>query len=100
MIKSMAARIIACAVATFSFATISDAQVKPGDHITARNAAQVKDLVSPGTYFAVSKGMAMNIVAPERVEWPPPFKIATEQYSSQVRLSADHRTVLGYVAGQ
>ncbi|HLX37718.1 MAG TPA: DUF1329 domain-containing protein, partial [Candidatus Binataceae bacterium] len=76
------------------------AQVKPGDHITPQNATVVKDLVSPGTYFAVSKGMGMNIVASKRVEWPPPFKIATEQYSPQVQLSADHRTVLGYVAGQ
>src|SRR6202048_2878392 len=100
MINSMAARAIVCAAVIFSFATVSRAQVKPGDHISAQNAAAVKDLVSPGTYFAVTKGMGMEIVAPKRVEWPPPFKIATEQYSSQVRLSDNHRDVLGYVAGQ
>ncbi len=100
MIKSLTMRAVACAALVFSFAATSQAQVKPGDHIDIQNAAQVKDLVSPGTYFAVTKGMGMEIVAPKRVEWPPPFKIATEQYSSQVRLSEDHRTVLGYVAGQ
>ena len=100
MIKSMAARAVVCAAVVVSFATIARAQVKPGDHISAQNAALVKDLVSPGTYFAVTKGMGMEIVAAQRVDWPPPYKIATEQYSSQVRLSEDHRSVLGYVAGQ
>ncbi|HVC45555.1 MAG TPA: DUF1329 domain-containing protein, partial [Candidatus Binataceae bacterium] len=37
---------------------------------------------------------------PERIDWPPPYRVATEKYSPQVRLSADHRTVIGYVAGQ
>jgi Protein of unknown function (DUF1329) len=35
-----------------------------------------------------------------RIDWPPPYKDATEKYASQVRLSKDHRTVVGYVAGQ
>jgi Protein of unknown function (DUF1329) len=45
-------------------------------------------------------GMHMNIVPTQRVDWPPPYKDATEKYSSQVRLSQDHRSVIGYVAGQ
>src|SRR5208282_782157 len=92
MIKSLAARAMMCAGVIFLFAATARAQVKPGDHISAQNAALVKDLVSPGTYFAVTKGMAMEIVAPQRVEWPPPYKIATEQYSSQVRLPPMTRT--------
>jgi hypothetical protein len=44
--------------------------------------------------------MEMHIVAPGRIEWPPPYKEATEKYSGQVRLSADRRTIEGYVAGQ
>ena len=84
---------------TFSI-TPAHAQVKPGDTITPKNAQQVRTLVSPGTYFAVTKGMGMEIVAPKPVEWPPPYKIATEQYSSQVRLSAGPSHLLGYVAGQ
>jgi hypothetical protein len=74
-------------------------QVKVGDRIGAANAAQVKDLVSPGTYIAVTKGMQMDIVAPGRIDLPPPYFDATEKYSAQVRLAPDHRSLMGYVAG-
>ena len=77
-----------------------EAGVKPGDFITPDNAAQVSDLVSPGVFYRVQHGMTMKIVPTMRVDWPPPYKDATEKYSSQVALSKDHRTVVGYVAGQ
>ena len=83
-----------------AFAADARAQVKPGQTITSENASQVKDLLSPGVYYLASHGMRMNIVPTERVDWPPPYKDATEKYASQVRLSNDHRSVLGYVAGQ
>jgi hypothetical protein len=68
--------------------------------ISAENAERVKDLVSPGVYYMVRHDMRMKIVAPERVDWPPPYKEATEKYSAQVRLTGDHRSMVGYVAGQ
>src|SRR5258708_17950077 len=77
-----------------------EAGVKPGVFITVTNATQVKDLVSPGVYYKVQHGMTMKIVPTLRVDWPPPYKDATEKYSSQVQLSKDRRTVVGYVAGQ
>jgi hypothetical protein len=73
---------------------------KPGDVITSDNAGRIKDLVSPGVYYKVEHGMTMKIVSTERLDWPPPYKEATEKYSAQVRLSADHRSLTGYVAGQ
>ncbi|MHB8380858.1 MAG: DUF1329 domain-containing protein [Candidatus Binataceae bacterium] len=76
------------------------AEVKPGETISQANAAEVQTLLSPGTYQAVTKGMEMHIVAPERIDWPPPYRVATEKYSPQVRLSEDRRTIIGYVAGQ
>jgi hypothetical protein len=76
------------------------AQVKPGDFITPDNASKVRDLVPPGVYYKVERGMTMKIVPTERVDWPPPYKDATEKYSAQVRLTNDHRSVTGYVAGQ
>jgi hypothetical protein len=76
------------------------AQVRPGDFITAENAEKVKNLVSPGVYYKVVNGMTMKIIPAGRIEWPPPYREATEKYSSQVRLSADHRSIVGYVAGQ
>ncbi len=76
------------------------AQVKPGDFITADSASKVKDFLSPGVYWRVQHGMTMRIVPTERIDWPPPYKEATEKYSGQVRLSADNRSLVGYVAGQ
>jgi len=91
------------AVAVLGLALISApsyAQVKPGDVITPDNAAQVKDLVSPGVFYKVTHGMEMKITPTERVDWPPPYKDATEKYSAQVRLSQNHKSIVGYVAGQ
>src|SRR5690349_11726019 len=75
-------------------------QVKPGDMITPANGERVKNLVSPGVFFKVEGGMQMKIVPSARVDWPPPYKDATEKYSSQVALSDDYRSLVGYVAGQ
>jgi uncharacterized protein DUF1329 len=96
--KTVAAALAVCALGAIS--TPSFAAVKPGDFITPDNASKVQDLVSPGVYYKVTHGMTMKIVPTERVDWPPPYKDATEKYSAQVRLSQDKRSVVGYVAGQ
>jgi Protein of unknown function (DUF1329) len=95
-----AAGVAIAALALSAWAPAAHATVKPGDVITAAKAPQVKNLVSPGVYYKVAHGMTMDIVPTKRVDWPPPYKDATEKYSSQVRLTKDHRTVVGYVAGQ
>jgi hypothetical protein len=79
---------------------VVQAQVKPGDFITPENASRVKELMAPGAYYKVERGMTMKIVPSQRIDWPPPYKEATEKYSGQVRLSNDHRSLVGYVAGQ
>jgi hypothetical protein len=76
------------------------AQVLPGDFITSEHAPKVRNLVSPGVYYKVERGMTMKIIPSQRVDWPLPYKEATEKYSGQVRLSEDHRSLVGYVAGQ
>src|SRR5262249_48769802 len=81
------------------FVPAAKATVQPGDMITPQNAAKVRELVSPGFYYKVINGMSMKIGPTERIDWPPPYKEATEKYSSQVRLSKDGRSVVGYVAG-
>jgi hypothetical protein len=75
------------------------ASVKPGDSITPDNAAMVTDLVSPGNFALVKQGMRMNIVPTQRLEWPPPYKTATEKYAPQVRLN-EKAELENYVAGQ
>jgi hypothetical protein len=84
-------------IATVSVANA--ASVKPGDFITPDNAALVTDLVSPGNFYLVKQGMRMKIVPTERLEWPPPYKAATEKYASQVSLN-DKGELQNYVAGQ
>jgi len=74
------------------------AAVKPGDEITPENAALVQDLLSPGNFVLVKQGMRMKIVSTERLEWPPPYKAATEKYSAQVRLN-EKGELQNFVAG-
>ncbi len=74
------------------------AQVKPGDQITPDNASKIANLVSPGNFILVRQGMRMNIVPPQAIEWPPPYKSATEKYASQVRLN-DKGELQSYLAG-
>jgi hypothetical protein len=77
----------------------AQAAVKPGDVITKDNADKVVDLLSPGNYVLVREGMQLKIVPTDKLDWPPPFRIATEKYSPQVQLLPDG-TLKGYVAGQ
>ena len=94
--------LVGCLVALgiFILPLTAGAEVKPGDYITVDNASKVKDLLSPGVYWRVKNGMTMKIVPTERIDWPPPYKEATEKYASQVRLTTDRRSLVGYVAGQ
>lgn len=78
----------------------ANAVVKPGDMINSRNAYKVKDLVAPGVYYKVVNGMTMHIVPSSRIDWPPPYRDATEKYSDQVRMSSNGRSLINYVAGQ
>jgi hypothetical protein len=79
--------------------SVDAAAVKPGDLITPDNASLVSDLVSPGNFYLVKQGMRMKIVPTQRLEWPPPYKSATEKYASQVSLN-DKGELQNYVAGQ
>ena len=87
-------------LAVLALSAPGQAQVKPGDFITPENADKVQNLVGPGVFYKVQHGMTMKIVPSERVDWPPPYKDATEKYSAQVRLTQDHKSLVGYVAGQ
>jgi len=78
--------------------SVSLAEVAPGDIITPRNCARVQELLSPGNFELVRQGMVIKVVPPGRIDWPPMYKLATEQYSPQVRLN-DRGELQNYVAG-
>ncbi len=75
------------------------AQVQPDDLITPERADKIKDLVSPGVYQRVRNGLTMKIAETQAIEWPPPYKAATDANSSHVSIAPDHRNLNGYVAG-
>ena len=89
---------LAFTIAAVSAAVPAGAQVQPGDVITRDNASKVVGLVSPGNFILVRQGMTMKIVPTGHLDWPPPYKAATEKYSPQVSLAADG-DLKGYVAG-
>jgi Protein of unknown function (DUF1329) len=98
MIKIKSAAAVLFALITLSIAGAPHAGVSPGDTITKDQADKVADLISPGNLILVKQGMTMKIVPTERLEWPPPYKSATEKYSPQVQLGSDG-TLKNYVAG-
>jgi len=85
---------------TMVAATMATADVQPGDVITSANIEKVDDLVSPGIKWIIKRGMRMRIVEPKPVPLPKAYLEATEQYSSQVKLSDDGLRVENWVAGQ
>ena len=89
---------VALTIAVASTAGIARAEVHGGDVITPANASKVENLVSPGNFVLVERGMKITIEPAEHLEWPPPYKDATEKYSSQAALTRDGN--LGsYIAG-
>jgi hypothetical protein len=72
--------------------------VRPGDVITPENAGKVENLVSPGNYVLVRQGMEMRIVPSRDYNWPPPYRVSTEQNSSQAGLAPDGQ-LTNYRAG-
>lgn len=75
------------------------AQVTPGETITRSNVEKIRDLVSPGVFFAVENGMDMEIVEHESIPQPVVYKEATERYSAQVTL-AENNNLENWVAGR
>jgi len=90
-----AAALLMTAIATTSFA----AAVKPGDVIDKNNAAVATDVLSPGNLILVQQGMQIHVIPTDKLDWPPPYKTASEKYASQVSLDSNGE-IKGFVAGQ
>jgi hypothetical protein len=63
--------------------------VEPGEVITRANAGEVRDLVLPGVLRLVEQGMEMRIVEHTPLEDPPAYRVATEKFHAQVKLTPD-----------
>ncbi len=74
------------------------APIKPGDSIDKSNAIEAADLLSPGNLVMVQRGMQIHVIPTAKLDWPPPYKAATEKFAAQVSLSPDGE-IHNYVAG-
>src|SRR3989449_1091163 len=92
-------RAVGAAILLVSAPGAPRADVVPGDTITSENVDRVQALVSPGMEWCVRHGFPMRVVETKQVDWPKAYREATERYAAQVKLSADGRDVLDYVAG-
>jgi hypothetical protein len=86
------------AVFVLLYPAFARAHLNAGEMITPAQADSVTDYVSPGNLVMVKQGMTMKIVPTGSLEWPAPYRAATEKYSPQVRLSTNGE-LAGYVAG-
>jgi len=86
-------------VAMLLLSAAARADVQPGDLITKANVDKARGLMSPGVVWCVEHGMTMKIVPTKKVEWPRPYREATEAHAAQVRISADRTVLENYVAG-
>ncbi len=80
---------VAALVVTLTTAVSAQAGVEAGELITRSEVEKIKDLVSPGIYWAVENGMDMKIVPYRKIPEPKQYSTATEKYSGQVELAED-----------
>jgi hypothetical protein len=97
-VKLLPGLVVVAVAMTAGFRISDAASVKPGDLITPENASAVADLVSPGNLYLVKQGMRMKIVPTDHIDYPTPYRNATEKYSPQVSLGSDGE-LRNYVAG-
>ncbi len=71
----------------------------PGTVIDSANAQQYEAFLGPSIRWAIGRGLKLRVIAPREIPLEPARELATEKYSSQVRLSGNKLRLLNYVAG-
>ncbi len=93
--------VVAAALAVAVSANVAAGEQNPpvGTVVDATNLAQYQDMLGPGMQWIVKWGAALKVGPYKSIEHPPPFRAATEKYSSQVELSEDGTHLINHVAG-
>lgn len=81
------------------YAPAVGAELQTGDFITLSNLHEYESYLPPSVQNMVKLGMKIEVRDYESCPWPEAFVKATEQYSSQVKLSEDNLALEDYVAG-
>ncbi len=75
-------------------------QVVPaGTVVDDLNVDKYEQYLSPAMVWIVKRGVKLPVTEYRHVEFPPPFREATERYSAQVELAPDGTHKLNHVAG-
>jgi hypothetical protein len=91
--------ILVAGIMSLTYAGKGTAEVQPGTVITRDTMTQAMGLLTPSMQWFVRQGMPIKVVPYKKVELPKIHKEATEKYSGQVKLSADGKDIINYVAG-
>jgi len=94
--------LLACAILSMAPAGIAwSAQQlpKPGTIVDRTNMEQYTDFLGPAMQWVILRGVKLPVTEHRVVDFPPPFKAATEQYSAQVKLAEDETHLINHVAG-
>jgi len=77
----------------------ADQVVPAGTVVDKSNLSQYSQYLSPGLIWIVEHGVKLPVAEYKQVDFPPPFKEATEKYSAQVELAPDGTHKINHVAG-
>jgi hypothetical protein len=88
------------AVLAIAAPALAAEQVVPvGTVIDKTNIDKYKEFFSPGMQWIIEHDVSLRVGPYKQIEHPPPFRAATEKYSSQVKLSDDGLYLVNHVAG-
>jgi hypothetical protein len=101
-VRVFALTLISLTVVTATVPPDTDAaeQVVPaGTVVDKTNLDKYSQYLSPAMAWIVERGVKLPVREYKRVDFPPPFRAATEKYAAQVTLSADGLRKENHVAG-
>lgn len=91
--------VLATIIFIASTAPAAEQVVPVGTIVDKTNVDKYSQYLSPALVWMVEHGVKMPVSAYKRVDFPPPFKEATEKYSAQVELAPDGMKKINHVAG-
>lgn len=91
--------LVACVAAGDAHAEASPTPVAAGSTVERANVEQWRQLLGPSIEWSVRRGGRLGVVAAQAIPEEPVRAAATRLYAPGVRLSADGREMLDYVAG-
>lgn len=98
-VSSRTASIVAAVVALAGPALAAEQVVPVGTVIDKTNIEKYREYFSPGMHWIIEHDVSVKVGPYKKIEHPPPFRAATEKYSSQVKLSDDGLYLVNHVAG-